>query len=105
MGPAFAAPVAPKAAADRAITEAIAVIEIIFMSRPPLTGMSTLDMGIGGNEIDYIKSHHGYLDWTNDDAPAHFISFLSSGRDRRPERMNPCLMEAIIGPSIYGQSA
>ncbi len=73
MGPAFAAPVAPKAITDRAKAEAIAVIEIIFISRSPLIGISTLNMGIGGYEIDYIKSHRGYLDWTNDDAPAHFI--------------------------------
>jgi hypothetical protein len=73
MGPAFAVSVAPKAITDRAKTEAIAVIEIIFMSRSPLTGMSTLNMRIGGYEIDYIKSHCGYRDWTNDDALAHFI--------------------------------
>jgi hypothetical protein len=68
MGPAFAVSVAPKAITDRAKTEAIAVIEIIL-----LTGMSTLNMRIGGYEIDYIKSHCGYRDWTNDDALAHFI--------------------------------
>ena len=42
MGPAFAGSVVPKAIADSAITEAIAVIEIIFMSRSPWTSMPTL---------------------------------------------------------------
>jgi hypothetical protein len=35
MGPAFAGSPVPRAIADRAITEAIAVIEIIFMSSSP----------------------------------------------------------------------
>jgi hypothetical protein len=50
MGPAFAAPVAPNAIAVRAITEAIAVIEIIFISRSALTWMPTLKMEIGDRE-------------------------------------------------------
>jgi hypothetical protein len=44
MGPAFAGSVVPKAIADKAITEAIAVIEIIFMSRFPLTWMPSLNL-------------------------------------------------------------
>jgi len=59
IGPAFAVPVAPEAITDRAITEAIAVIEIIFMSRSPLTGMSTLNMESGECGIDYKESHLG----------------------------------------------
>lgn len=59
MGPAFAAPVAPKAIADRAITEAIAVIEIIFMLNFPLTWMPTLNMEIGDRRGDYKESNLG----------------------------------------------
>ena len=59
MGPAFAAPVAPKAIADRARTEAIAVIEIIFMLSSPLTWMPTLNMEIGDRRGDYKESNLG----------------------------------------------
>jgi hypothetical protein len=52
MGPAFAVPVAPKATTVRAITDAIAIIEIIFISRSPLTWMPTLKMEISDRESD-----------------------------------------------------
>jgi hypothetical protein len=72
MGPAFAVPVAPKAMIDKAIIEATAVIEIIFTSISPLTGMSTLNMEIGGREIDYRKIHFGHPIATNRGVPAHW---------------------------------
>jgi len=53
MGPAFADSVVLKAMAGSAITEAIAVIEIIFMSGSPLTWMPTLNMEIDDRESDY----------------------------------------------------
>jgi len=57
MGPAFAGSVVPKAIADSAITEMIAVIEIIFMSGSPLTWMPTLNMEIDDRESDYKESN------------------------------------------------
>ena len=57
MGPAFATPVAPNAIADRAIAEAIVVIEIIFISRSPLTWMPTINMEIGDRGSDYKESN------------------------------------------------
>jgi hypothetical protein len=52
MGPAFATPGPSKATTDRATTEAIAIIEIIFISRSPLIWMPTLNMEIGDRESD-----------------------------------------------------
>jgi hypothetical protein len=65
MGPAFATPVAPKAIADRAITEAIVVVELIFISRSPLTWMPTLNMEIGDRGSDYKECNFRYLTRTN----------------------------------------
>jgi hypothetical protein len=70
MGPAFAGSVVLKAIADRAITEAIAVIEIIFMSRSPWTWMPTLNMEIDDRESDYKESNLRSSTRTNGKAPA-----------------------------------
>lgn len=57
MGPAFAAPVAPKTVAARAITEAIVIVELIFISRFSLRWMPTLNMEIDDRGGDYRKIH------------------------------------------------
>jgi len=59
MGPAFAVPVAPKATTERAITAAIAVIEMIFISSLHCVLDATLNMEIGERESDYRESNLG----------------------------------------------
>jgi hypothetical protein len=105
MGPAFAGSVVLKAIADRAITEAIAVIEIIFMSRSPWTSMPTLSTWRFTIEKAIIKkvifAHPPGLTARR----LRAVSDFSKRARTATRRMKSCLMEIGISPSIPGWSA